>query len=91
MEGQLAVEKQDVKPSVGNSNVHCQRNLGREPSASEILRDKASSYCFIYVSRKRYNLKQAAIIITIIKTRRVSVPVTEAVSEMGWLMYGKQT
>ena len=85
------MEKPDLKPSLGNSNVHHQRNLGTEPSASGILRDKDSSYCFIYVSRKCYNLKQAAIVITIIKTRRVSVPVTEAVSVMGWLMHGKQT
>ena len=40
-----------LKPSLGNINVHRRGNFVREPSASEILRDKSSSYCFIYVSR----------------------------------------
>ena len=39
------------KPSLGNSNVHRRINLGIEPSASKILRDNDSAYCFIYVSR----------------------------------------
>ena len=37
------------KPSLCNSNVDRRRNLDTEPSASKILRDKDSAYCFIYV------------------------------------------
>ena len=40
-----------LKPSLGNSNVHRRRNLDIEQSASKIMRDRDSAYCFIYVSR----------------------------------------
>ena len=36
-----------IKSSLGNSNVHRRRNLDTEPSASKILRDRDSAYCFI--------------------------------------------
>jgi len=35
-----SLSQKRLKPSLGNSNVHRERNLDREPSASEILRDK---------------------------------------------------
>jgi len=44
-----------LKPSLGNINVHRRESFVREPSASEILRDKVSSFCFIYVSRGKMN------------------------------------
>ena len=39
------------KPSLGNCNMHQRGSLDTEPSASEILHDKYSSFCFMYVSR----------------------------------------
>ena len=46
-----SLSQKRLKPSLCNSNVHfCRkRNLDTEPSASKILRDKDSAYCFIYV------------------------------------------
>ena len=49
-----SLSQKRLKPSLGNSNVHRQRKLDTEPSASKIVRDKDSDYCFVYVSRSRY-------------------------------------
>ena len=44
-----SLSQKRLKPSLGNSSVHRRRNLGTEPSALKILRDKDSAYIFIYV------------------------------------------
>jgi len=44
-----SLSQKRLKPSLGNSNVRCRRNLDTEPFVSKILRDNDSAYCFICI------------------------------------------
>jgi len=60
-----------LKPSLGNINVHRRETFVRELSASEILRDKSSSFCFIYVCRLYHMVAQHTNIHLLHKKMRV--------------------